>query len=147
MYDILSNNKVVKVRASSAQTPGTATSPAQAIDLFSGGLANRALLIIDVTAVAVGGKLTITAQDSNDNSTFDADFITFAQITATGFYLAVIDDPERYLRFSATVADANVTWNAYLITFEEQRRPVTQSADAVLAATYGTGRKAKVAAS
>lgn len=144
MYDILSNHRVEKVRSGAAQTPGSADQAT--IDLFSNGLANRALLIIDVSAVATNGDLTIVCKDSDDNSTFDADFATVANITATGLYVAVIDDPARYLKFAATVADANVTWSAILVTFEEQRRPVTQTGTN-LAVTYGTGRKPKVATS
>lgn len=144
MYDILSNHKVELIRSGAVQTPGAATVPATALNLHSGGLANRALLIIDVSAVATNGDLTIVAQDSSDGTTYDADFATIANITAVGLYTAVIDDPNKFIRFAATVADANVTWGAYLVTFEEQRRPVTQ-AGTNLAITYGTDRKPKVA--
>jgi len=144
MFDILSNHKAIRVRSGAAQSAGAETVPASAIDLFSGGLANRGLLVIDVSAVASGGKLDIVATDSPDNDTYDADFATIAQITAAGLYLAVIDDPERYLKFVATVTTNDVTWGAYFITFEEQRRPVTQPGT-VKAVTYGTGRKPKVA--
>lgn len=144
MYDILNNHRALRIRSGAVQSAGAESGPAAAIDLFSNGLANRALLIIDVSAVASGGKLDIVAVDSDDNSSFDADFAAVAQITAAGVYLAVIDDPARYLQFVATVTDANVTWGAVLVTFEEQRRPVTQSGTA-LAVTYGAGRKPKVA--
>ena len=144
MYDILSNHKVELIRSGAAQTPGASTVPATAIDLFSGGLANRALLIVDVSAVAGGGSLVLVATDSEDGTNYDADFATAATITATGIYTMVIDDPSRYLKITATCADANVTWSAVLVTFEEQRRPVTQSGTN-LAVTYGTGRKPKVA--
>ena len=145
MYDILSNHKVEILRSVAIENAGAAAnSPATEIDLFTGGLANRALLIIDVTTVASGGTLDIVVQDSSDDTTYDADFMTIPQITEAGLYLVVIDDPNRYLRFAATVADANVTWSAVLVTFEEQRRPVTQ-AGTTLAVTYGTDRKPKVA--
>ena len=144
MYDILSNHRVEKVRSGGAQTPGSADQAT--IDLFSNGCANRALLVVDVSAVVTDGDLTIVCKDSDDNSTFDADFATLANITETGLYVAVIDDPARYLKIAATVADANVTWSAILVTFEEQRRPVTQTGTE-LAVTYGTGRKPKVATS
>jgi hypothetical protein len=144
MYDILSNNKVALVRSGAAQTPGTISVPATPLNLWDGGLANRALLIVDVSAVATNGDLTIIAQDSADGTNYDADFATVANITATGLYLVVIDDPNQYLRFSCVCADANVTWSGVLVTFEEQRRPVSQPGTE-LAVTYGTGRKPKVA--
>lgn len=144
MYDILSNHKALRVRSCASQSAGAVTVPASALDLFSGGLANRGLLVIDVSAVATNGKLDIVAVDSSDDSTYDDDFATIAQITAAGVYLVAIDDPNRYLKFTATVTTDAVTWGAFLITFEEQRCPVTQSGT-TLAVTYGEGRKPKVA--
>jgi len=145
MYDILSNHRIARLRSVADETAGAAAnSPATEIDLFTGGLANRALILIDVTTVASGGTLDIVVQDSSDDSTYDTDFLTIPQITAAGLYLVVVDDPNRYLRLLHDVDTNTVTWGAYLITFEEQRRPVTQ-AGTVLTGTYGTGRKPKVA--
>lgn len=147
MYDILSNHKVEILRSVAIENAGAAAnSPATEIDLFTGGLANRALLIIDVTTVASGGTLDIVVQDSSDDTTYDADFMTIPQITEAGLYLVVVDDPNRYLRLLHDVDTAAVTWGAYLVTFEEQRRPVTQSGT-TLTPVYGTDRKPKVATS
>lgn len=145
MFDILGNHKFLRVRSVADEAAGAAAnSPATEIDLFTGGLANRALLLIDVTSVGTGGTLDLIVQDSPDDTTYDADFLTIPQITAAGLYLVVVDDPERYLRLNHDVDTDTVTWGAYLITFEEQRRPVTQ-AGTTLTGTYGTGRKPKVA--
>jgi hypothetical protein len=145
MYDILSNHKVELVRSGAIQNAGAGSAvPATPLNLFSGGLANRCLLIIDVSVVASGGSLVVAAQDSPDGTTYDEDFATSESITETGIYTMVIDDPNQYLKFVPTVSDAAVTWSAVLVTFEEQRRPVTQ-AGTDLTVTYGTGRKAKVA--
>jgi len=145
MKDILSNHRVEILRSVAIENAGAAAnSPATEIDLFTNGLANRALLIIDVTTVAEGGTLDIVVQDSSDDTTYDADFITLPQITETGLYLAVVDDPNRYLRLLHDVDTAAVTWGAYLVTFEEQRGPVTQTGT-VLTGTYGSGRSPKVA--
>jgi len=145
MYDIISNNKVEIIRSVADEAAGAAAnSPTTEIDLYTGGLANRALLIIDVTSVGTGGTLDLVVQDSDDDSTYDADFITIPQITETGLYLVVIDDPKRYLRVNHDVDTDTVNWGAYLVTFEEQRCPVTQTGT-VLTGTYGSGRSPKVA--
>jgi hypothetical protein len=147
MYDMFSNHRFLRVRSTADETAGAAAnSPASAIDLFSNGMANRAMLLIDVTDVNTTGTLDLIVQDSEDNSTFDEDFLTIPQITEAGLYLVEIDDPNRYLRLNHDVDTATVNWGAYLITFEEQRRPVTQSGTK-LTPTYGTGRRAKVATS
>lgn len=147
MYDILSNHKVEIIRSVADEVAGAAAnSPATEIDLYTNGLANRALLVIDVVDVNTTGTLALIVQDSDDDSTYDADFMTIPTITEAGLYLVVIDDPKRYLRVNHDVDTATVKWGAYLITFEEQRRPVTQSGT-VLTATYGAGRKPKVATS
>ena len=61
MFDILSNHRAEKIRALASQIIGATASTA--IDLFSNGMAGRALLIIDVTSVGTGGTLVLTAQD------------------------------------------------------------------------------------
>ena len=144
MYDILSNHKVEVICSVASQDVGNGTFPTTEIDLFTDGLANRLLLIIDVTSVGTGGTLDLVAQDSEDDATYDADFVTFAQIDEAGTYIAVIDDPNRYFRVKATVGTDGVTWGAYMVTFEEQRRPVAQS-ETTITGTYGTGRTPKVA--
>lgn len=148
MYDILNNHRVMVVRsvATEAAAGAAANSPASELDLHTYGLANRALLVIDVTDVGTGGVLDLIVQDSPDDITYDADFITIPQITETGLYLVVVDDPDRYLRVNHNTTTDAVTWGAYLMTFEEQRRPVAQMGS-VLTGTYGTGRKPKVATS
>lgn len=144
MYDILSNHRVMVVQDHASEAAGSAAANTSSIDLFTYGLANRALMIINVTSVGTGGTLDLIVQDSDDDSIFDADFLTIPQITDTGLYLVVIDDPARYMRVNHDAGTDAVAWSAYLVTFEEQRRPVAQQG-AVLTGTYGTGRKPKVA--
>lgn len=149
MYDILNNNRVSRVRSVAVEAFGDAAAnapTANGINLRSDNqLPNRALLVIDVSAVATNGTLDLIVQDSPDGTTWDADFITIPQITAAGLYLVEIDDPEKFVRLNHDAKIANVTWGAYLITFENQRCPVKQDGS-VLAGVYGAGRKPKVAA-
>lgn len=148
MYDILNNHRIEIVRSVAANSIGAANLPDDdGFDLWENTqLPNCALIIVDVTSVGTSGTLDLIVQDSEDDTTFDADFITVDQITATGLYFIDVNDPERYLRLNATVATDSVTWGAYIMTFEDQRRPVTQSGT-TCDLTYGTLRSPKVATS
>lgn len=109
-------------------------------------LPNSMLIAVDVQDVT-GGTLNLIVQDSDDLDTWDTDFITVEQITAIGFYSIEVYDFKRYIRLNATVATHAVIWGAYYITFENQRRPVTQTGLTTdLTLTYGTGRNPKVSA-
>ena len=99
----------------------------------------------DVGSVGTDGTLDLIIQDSPDQSTWDADFITVAQITAAGLYLIEVYDPNRYIRVNANVSVDAVVWACLFMTYENQRRPVTQVGTSPTL-TYGTGRKPKVSA-
>lgn len=147
MFDILSNHKIARLRTPAEQSASAANQPSDdGLDMWTANqLPNRALIIVDVYAVAEGGSLTIIGQDSTDQSTWDEDWCTLTAITATGLYVADVADFYRYLRLNATVADAAISWGAWVVTFEDQRRPVTQTGT-TLSCTYGTGRSGKVSA-
>ena len=144
MYDIYHNHKIVNVRTHAAQSPGTAATTAKDLmEIAENGLRERnthGLLIIFVTNVNTTGDITLTVQDSPDNSTFDADFATLTGITAAGVYTADVSGINRYMKLSSVCADANVEWGALLITFDAERRPVKQSDSTALTVTYGSGR-------
>jgi hypothetical protein len=103
------------------------------------------MILADVGSVAGGSTLDLIIQDSPDQSTWDADFITVEQIDEAGLYLIEVYDPTRYIRVNATVGTAACVWSCLFMTFENQRRPVTQVGTAPTL-TYGTGRKPKVSA-
>jgi hypothetical protein len=146
MYDILNNYTFGYFQHSVADSAGAAANAPDdnGIDLWANSqLPNRVLLIIDIGSVGSGGTLDLIVQDSPDQSTWDVDFLTIAQITEAGLFLVEIFDPERYVRLNVTVGTDTVNWSALYMTFENQRRPVTQIGTA-LTPTYGTGRKPKV---
>jgi hypothetical protein len=149
MYDILNTHRVEEFIPSAAESFGDAAANApddNGVDLWANKqLPNRMLLLISVTAVGEGGTLDLIVQDSPDKTTWDADFITIPQITATGLYLVVVDDPNRYVRINHDVGTADITFGVTALTFENQRLPVTQSGTA-LVGVYGDGRSGKVAA-
>jgi hypothetical protein len=150
MYDIFSNNKISLLRNSAQQTPGTATQlevNMQDKNAVVGNYerSNRALIILDVTAVASNGTLDITIEDYLFNSKgvageWDVDFATIPQITEAGLYAFEIRNFGSKLRLSGKCTTANITWNAILIGFEATRRPVEQADATVLTATYATDR-------
>lgn len=148
MFDILSNNRFEIIQSSTAEAAAGAAANAPSdngFDLWANDqLPNRCLILLDVTNVGTGGELDLIVQDSADGTTWDTDFITVDTIDAKGLYLIEVDDPKRYLRLNHNTTTDAVTWAAYLITYENQRRPVTQSGTAPTL-TYGTGRSAKVA--
>jgi hypothetical protein len=157
MFDILSNHRVEILKSLTLQGAGAATLPgAGYFDMWATGTAppplqyqrpQRALFVIDVTIVVATGTLILVFQDCDtSDGTYDVDFATAATITAAGLYLIDLPDFKRYLKCVATVANANVTWAGYMITFEDRWRPVDQSG-AALALTYGTGRAGRVASS
>lgn len=149
MYDIFSNHKIVNLRSHAEQTAGAAYQPSSSgSDLMAENpnflgqreRTRRGLLLIEVTSVGTGGTLNIIVQDSPDGTTWDADFATLTQITATGLYVADIKDIERYIRLAATAATDTVAWNAKMVGFEAARRPVYQADSTELTVTKGTGR-------
>ena len=147
MYDILSNHRIEVILSVQQKSAAAAANypDDDGFDLWENNqLPNRVLIVVDVQTVATNGTLDLIVQDSSDQSTWDADFITAAQIDEAGLYFIDVNDPNRYLRLSGDVDTAAVTWGAYLVTFEDQRRPVTQSGS-TLTLTYGTDRTPKVA--
>ena len=149
MFDILNNHRIEIMLSVQQKSAGDAVNyPSDnGFDLWENNqLPNRALIIVDVQTVATGGSLILIVQDSTDQSTWDEDYITCETIDEAGLYFIDVNDPYRYIRLNGDVDDAAVTWGAYLITFEDQRRPVTQSGS-TLTLTYGTGRTPKVASS
>lgn len=146
MYDILSNYAFGYFQQAVSDAAGAAANAPDddGIDLWANTqLPNRVLLIADVGDVGTGGTLDLIVQDSADQSTWDEDFLTIDQITEAGLYLVEIFDPMRYLRLNVNVTTDAVVWSALYMTFENQRRPVTQIGTA-LTPTYGTGRTPKV---
>ena len=142
--DPTQNHRVIEVKSVASQAIGATAQTA--LDLWSNGHARDSILLVIVTDVGTGGTLDIVIADSPDDSTYDADWVTLSQITATGYYYARLADFSRYFRATGTVATDAVVWGAYLFTFDEQRRKVTQSGTA-LTITYGTGRSGRVATS
>ena len=144
MYDILSNHKVVNVKTHATQTTGTAVTTAKDLmEVAENGLrerSSRGLLVVFVTAVNTTGDITLTVQDSNDDVTYDADFVTLTKIEAAGVYIADLKGIRRYFKISSVCADANVDWGAILITFDAERKPVKQSDTTELTVTYGSSR-------
>ena len=146
MFDILNNYKFGYFQQAVSDAAGAAANAPDddGIDLWTANqLPNRVLLIADVGSVGTGGTLDIIVQDSPDQATWDADFMTLSQIDEAGLFLAEIFDPQRYIRINVTVGTDAVVWSALFMTFENQRRPVTQVGTS-LTVTYGTGRVGKV---
>lgn len=148
MFDLVNNYKFGYFQQAVSDANGAAANAPDdnGVDLWADEqLPNSIVLIADVGSVGGGGTLDIIVQDSPDQSTWDVDFLTIAQIDAAGLYCCQVFDPERYIRLNVTVGTNAVVWSALFMTFENQRRPVTQQAT-FLTPTYGTGRKPKVAA-
>jgi hypothetical protein len=146
MYDFVNNYKIgyFQQAVSDAAAAAANAPDDDGIDLWADNqLPNSFILIADVGSVGSGGTLDIIVQDSPDQSTWDADFITFDQIDEAGLYYYMVPDPMRYVRLNVTVGTDAVLWSALYLTFENQRRPVTQQGTA-LTATFGTGRVGKV---
>ena len=140
MYDILSNHKVVNIKALASQSPGTAVTTAKDLmavaDIGIRERNTRGLLLIEVTDVNTTGDITITIETSKDNSTWDADFATLTNIAAAGLYMVDVKYLSRYVKLSSVCADAAVVWGAKLITFDAERRPVKQADATEITITY-----------
>jgi len=148
MFDMLSNYKFGYFQQAVSDSSGAAANAPDddGVDLWdSVQLPNSLLILADVGSVAGGSTLDLIIQDSPDQSTWDADFITVEQIDTAGLYLIEVYDPNRYIRVNVTVGTAACVWSCLFMTFENQRRPVTQVGTSPTL-TYGTGRKAKVSA-
>ena len=148
MYDIKNNYKFGYFQQAVSDAAGAAANAPDddGIDLWTENqLPNSLVLLVDVGSVGTGGTLDLIVQDSTDQSTWDADFLTLDQIIAAGLYACVIFDPYRYIRLNVNVSVDAVVWSGLFMTYENQRRPVTQQATFVTP-TYGTGRKPKVVA-
>ena len=146
MYDILNNYAFGYFQQATADAAGAAANAPNdnGIDLWDKvQLPNRVLLIVDVGGVGSSGTLDLIVQDSSDRSIWDVDFSTIAQITEAGLYLVEIFDPMRYIRLNVDVTTDTVVWSGLYMTFENQRRPVSQIGT-VLIPTYGTGRTPKL---
>lgn len=143
--DILSNHKVMSLRVAANQTAGSADQLVvnlQEQDTDT-GLYERTtdvLVVIEVTNVNTTGDLTVVAKDSNDGTTYDADFATLANIDEAGLYVAHLKGVRNYLKLYTTVADATVAWGAIGIGFNAVRKPVVQTDATEVTVTYGTGR-------
>ena len=148
MFDMLNNYKFGYFQQAVSDAAGAAANAPDddGVDLWADvQLPNSLLILADVGSVGSSGTLDLIIQDSPDQSTWDADFITVAQITAAGLYLIEVYDPMRYVRVNVTVAVDAVVWACLFMTYENQRRPVTQ-VGTVPTLTYGTGRTPKVSA-
>lgn len=149
MFDMLNNYKFGYFQQAVSDAAGAAANAPDddGVDLWASvQLPNSVLILADVGSVGSSGTLDLIIQDSEDQSTWDEDFITVAQITAAGLYLIEVYDPHRYIRVNANVSVDAVVWSCLFMTFENQRRPVTQ-VGSTPTLTYGTLRKPKVAAS
>ena len=149
MVDMLSNYKFGYFQQAVSDAAGAAANAPDddGVDLWADvQLPNSLLILADVGSVGSSGTLDLIIQDSPDQSTWDADFITVDQITEAGLYLIEVYDPDRYIRVNANVTTDAVVWSCLYMTYENQRRPVTQ-VGTTATLTYGTGRKPKVAAS
>jgi hypothetical protein len=143
MFQFDQNFKLINVHAaaSMAAANAAANSPGDTgVDLWSGGLPDKLVLLIQVTSVGSGGLLDLIVQDSEDRSTWDADFVTLPQISATGVYIAVINNPKQYVRVNANSTTDAVAFSILGLTYDEKRRPVTQPTGAVLTVTYAANR-------
>ena len=167
MYDIFSNNKIGYLKATASQAAGTALtnvvnfnekntgSPAITVD--SDGALNysvppnnyertsRALILIEVSNIGAAGTLTLTFQDmlynpKSASNEWDTDFAVLSPIIADGLYAIDLKGFGEQLRISAIVGVNAVTWSAFAIGFEAERRPVVQSNVTVLTPTLATDR-------
>jgi len=148
MFDMLNNYKFGYFQQAVSDAAGAAANAPDddGVDLWTAGqLPNSLLILADVGSVGTDGTLDLIIQDSEDQSTWDEDFITVEQIDAAGLYLIEVYDPNRYVRVNVTVGTDAVVWSCLYMTFENQRRPVTQ-VGTVPTLTYGTGRTPKVSA-
>ena len=148
MFDMLNNYKFGYFQQAVSDTAGAAANAPDddGVDLWADvQLPNSLLILADVGDVNTTGTLDLIIQDSPDQSTWDADFITVDQITEAGLYLIEVYDPKRYIRVNANVTTQTIVWSCLYMTYENQRRPVTQ-VGTVSGVTYGTGRKPKVSA-
>jgi len=149
MCDMLSNYKFGYFQQAVSDANGAAANAPDddGVDLWADNqLPNSLLILADVGSVGGSGTLDLIIQDSSDQSTWDADFITVEQIDAAGLFLIEVYDPMRYIRVNVTVGTNAVVWSCLFMTYENQRRAVTQ-VGTTPTLTYGTGRKPKVAAS
>ena len=148
MFDMLNNYKFGYFQQAVSDAAAVAANAPDddGVDLWTAGqLPNSLLILADVGSVGTDGTLDLIIQDSEDQSTWDEDFITVEQIDAAGLYLIEVYDPNRYVRVNVTVGTDAVVWSCLYMTFENQRRPVTQ-VGTVPTLTYGTGRTPKVSA-
>ncbi len=146
MFDMLNNYKFGYFQQAVSDAAGAAANAPDddGVDLWADvQLPNSLLILADVGSVGTGGTLDLIIQDSPDQSTWDADFITVEQIDAAGLYLIEVYDPNRYIRVNATVGTDAVVWSCLFMTYENQRRPVTQVGTKPTL-TYGTLRKPTV---
>lgn len=149
MFDMLNNYKFGYFQQAVSDANGAAANAPDddGIDLWTAvQLPNSLLILADVGDVSGGSTLDLIIQDSPDQDTWDEDFITVDQIDEAGLYLIEVYDPKRYIRVNVTVGTAACVWACLFMTFENQRRPVTQ-VGSVAGLTYGTGRVGKVASS
>jgi len=148
MFDMLSNYKFGYFQQAVSDAAGAAANAPDddGVDLWADHqLPNSLMILADVGSVGSSGTLDLIIQDSPDQTTWDEDFLTVDQITEAGLYLVEVYDPNRYIRVNVDVSVDAVVWSCLFMTFENQRRPVTQ-VGTTATLTYGTGRKPKVSA-
>lgn len=148
MYEILANYRAKVILSTQSKDAAAANYPDNdGVDLWANSqLPHQLWLIVDVQSVGQAGTLDLIIQDSHDATTWDADWVAVAQIDEAGQYNVVVPMPHRYVRVNATVGTNAVVFGVYMITFDNQRRPVTQDGTAPTL-TYGTGRIPLVASS
>jgi hypothetical protein len=144
MFDVPSNNKICYLRAHTTQTAGSANQLELDLqEVNDQGLNERTtdLLVIVEVSDANGGTLSLIAQDSQDGTTWDADFATTEDVDADGLAFFVIRGIRQYFRLRTTVASATMTWGAVGIGLNAQRRPVKQTDGTELTVTYASDRE------
>jgi hypothetical protein len=135
MYDIFNNHRVIKVFSGTQSNPNAAYGT---FDMWEHSqLPNRALLLIDV--VGNVGAVDVKVIDSVDDTDYN-DLCEFTIPAADELYLIDIVDFERYLEFEVDVL-GTTGLGIFLITFEDQRRKVTQD-HPIIVPTYLSGHPA-----
>lgn len=99
------NVKSVTLSAAVARSAGTANGTKCLVN----GLAERALIMVDVGTVASGGTVDVVIKGGSDGSTFGTTLATFTQITATGNATMDVAITTKYIRAEVVTATAAVT--------------------------------------
>jgi hypothetical protein len=120
MYDIFNNHRVIKIFSGTQSNQSAVYGP---LDMWEHAqLPNRALLMIDV--IGSVGEVDVKIVDSVDDQNYN-DLCEFTIPAEDELYLIDVVDFERYLEFEVDVV-GTTGLGIFLITFEDQRRKVTQ---------------------